>query len=239
MIDGVERITGLISRYAIFEVVYFQNHSSGTNHLKVALTTLYASILEFLDQAYQMSGQSAGKRFMKAAFLISASNVTEQMTHIEVNEREVERTAQLVGMELLLNTSVGASHLGVASQIITRQLEQLSSRLVAIEANTSGQGWARSVQQAVTIYTDNNTHRIFEPQMRVDDLMAAERRRKIFDWLSSVRYKVQHLTERKNRLPESGRWMFESPEYQNWMESSISGTLWLHGMPGCGKTKLA
>jgi len=55
MIDGVERITMIISRYAIFEVLYFQNLCSATGHLKAALTALYVSILEFLGQAYQMS----------------------------------------------------------------------------------------------------------------------------------------------------------------------------------------
>src|SRR3954452_24576050 len=100
MIDGVERITMLISRYAIFEVLYFQRNSSVTKQLKVALTALYSSILDYLGQAYQMSSKSAGKRFMKAAFLVSASNVTAQMSQIEINEREVKRMAQLVGMEL-------------------------------------------------------------------------------------------------------------------------------------------
>ncbi|KAL0258042.1 hypothetical protein SLS55_007213 [Diplodia seriata] len=39
-------------------------------------------------------------------------------------------------------------------------------------------------------------------------------------------------------LPQSGQWLLNDPRYMAWRDSSSSEDLWLHGIPGCGKTKL-
>jgi hypothetical protein len=42
----------------------------------------------------------------------------------------------------------------------------------------------------------------------------------------------------KDLLSNSGAWLLHSPEFDIWRKSSASSILWLHGIPGSGKTRL-
>ncbi|KAK4107910.1 hypothetical protein N656DRAFT_719196, partial [Canariomyces notabilis] len=103
------------------------------------------------------------------------------------------------------------------SQLVVADLRALKDAISAM---------ARPVQRIVAIAPAST------------DNLGALQRKAILDWLSPIPYRLQHVSERHRRLPDSGAWMFETAEYIGWRESSVSGTLWLHGMPGCGKTKL-
>lgn len=41
-----------------------------------------------------------------------------------------------------------------------------------------------------------------------------------------------------DRLPETGTWILRRQEFLNWDSSNASQILWLHGIPGSGKSKL-
>jgi len=50
----------------------------------------------------------------------------------------------------------------------------------------------------------------------------------------------QHSARQRQRLPETAEWLFEMEVYQAWQnDSSTTGTLWVCGPPGCGKSVLA
>jgi hypothetical protein len=77
---------------------------------------------------------------------------------------------------------------------------------------------------------------------RLSDLvdgLQREDRSKILQWISTIPYSLHHQAVRKDRLPDSGDWMLRNARFKEWMESSSSATLWLHGIPGSGKSKLA
>lgn len=42
----------------------------------------------------------------------------------------------------------------------------------------------------------------------------------------------------KQRYAETGRWLLESKNYLKWKEEGKT-SIWLHGIPGCGKTILS
>ncbi|KAI1479017.1 hypothetical protein F4774DRAFT_419115 [Daldinia eschscholtzii] len=239
MIDGLEKVTCMISRYAIFEIVYFQRPAAASRELKSSLVMLYSSILTFLAHSYHYFGQRASKRFLKSVFESSASDIDDLLAKIETREREVDRVAQLVGIELLHEASDNIGSLRSTTEILSTQMALLNTQFGERGQNALSAEHVLELQQAIAASIGDSTHRIFEPIYRISDQLTVEVRRQIFDWLSSVRYKITHQVERKHRLPDSGTWMFNTPEYQSWINSSVSGTLWLHGMPGCGKTKLA
>jgi hypothetical protein len=77
---------------------------------------------------------------------------------------------------------------------------------------------------------------------RLSDLhdgLEREDRNKILQWISTTPYSLHHQAVRKDRLLDSGDWMLRNARFKEWMESSSSATLWLHGIPGSGKSKLA
>lgn len=57
-------------------------------------------------------------------------------------------------------------------------------------------------------------------------------------WLSLIPHSQHHAWHSEKRLPESGRWLFNHPQYVSWKVSSSSALLLLHGIPGSGKTNL-
>ncbi|KAG1732163.1 hypothetical protein EDB19DRAFT_1300261 [Suillus lakei] len=66
----------------------------------------------------------------------------------------------------------------------------------------------------------------------------AEEREKFLLWMNPVYCTDKHEASRRQRNPESGRWIFHNDEYVIWNKSD-SAFLWLNGQPGHGKTILA
>ena len=56
--------------------------------------------------------------------------------------------------------------------------------------------------------------------------------------MSTIPYREHHKNSWKEVLHDSGLWVQLKKEYLEWKGSSASSVLWLHGIPGSGKTKL-
>jgi nucleoside phosphorylase len=63
-------------------------------------------------------------------------------------------------------------------------------------------------------------------------------RARIIRWLSPSDPSTNHNKALQQRHKETGRWFLESSAFKQWKASEKS-FLWLHGIPGCGKTVLA
>ena len=71
-----------------------------------------------------------------------------------------------------------------------------------------------------------------------EDHLTKKQRLDILHWLSTVPHRKHHSNIIKDILPGSGQWLTLNDTYRSWWDSSVSSTLWLHGIPGCGKSKL-
>lgn len=60
---------------------------------------------------------------------------------------------------------------------------------------------------------------------------------KIVHWLSASDPSVNHLKALEKRHEGTGLWFIQSQAFRDWKNQSKS-FLWLHGIPGCGKTIL-
>ncbi|RDW89683.1 hypothetical protein BP6252_01715 [Coleophoma cylindrospora] len=58
------------------------------------------------------------------------------------------------------------------------------------------------------------------------------------EWLAPVNAAQKHQEFRNEYQEGTGKWIFERPEYQKWLNST-NGGLWIHAIPGAGKTILA
>ena len=70
------------------------------------------------------------------------------------------------------------------------------------------------------------------------DRLKHSERLTLLNWLSKVPYKAIHKFIGKDVLSESGEWILQNPEFADWNRCSAPSTLFLHGIPGSGKTKL-
>ncbi|PWO21513.1 SPS1, Serinethreonine protein kinase [Pyrenophora tritici-repentis] len=70
-----------------------------------------------------------------------------------------------------------------------------------------------------------------------DDLQASKRTR-IVQWLSPEPYIQHHKQNMQGVLTGTGQWLLADPIFKRWKDDSASSILWLHGIPGSGKSKL-
>lgn len=85
--------------------------------------------------------------------------------------------------------------------------------------------------------------REFAPIYEMDCLLILkieERRGRLIRWLCPNNYffNTKHEESTVQHTAGTGEWLFEDVKIRNWM--SIKGSkLWIHGIPGAGKTILA
>jgi len=69
----------------------------------------------------------------------------------------------------------------------------------------------------------------------LDEMKRLEERETVLCWLRCVDPTVKHLASRQLHQPGSNHWIIESDDFKEWRDNA-GQTLWLHGIPGAGKT---
>jgi len=57
-------------------------------------------------------------------------------------------------------------------------------------------------------------------------------------WLSEEPFLGHHNLMKEDVLEGTGQWLLSDPVFKRWKDESASSILWLHGIPGSGKSKL-
>ena len=60
----------------------------------------------------------------------------------------------------------------------------------------------------------------------------------VLRWLSTLPYQDHQTAARKEVQEGTGCWFLQDDVYSAWTASDETSLLWLHGPPGCGKSKL-
>lgn len=77
---------------------------------------------------------------------------------------------------------------------------------------------------------------------KIDDIhdhLKQDQRKEILRWISAIPCETHHRDNISTVLAGTGTWLLTCEEYRQWQTSSTSSFIWLSGVPGCGKTKLA
>ncbi|KAK1671056.1 pfs domain-containing protein [Colletotrichum godetiae] len=67
---------------------------------------------------------------------------------------------------------------------------------------------------------------------------STQRINEILTWISKEPYEQHHTQNKSEVLEGTGKWLLEDKVFQSWKNSEASSILWLHGIPGSGKSKL-
>ena len=203
MIEGLVRISRLITHYAIFECIYLQGEYQAKKELEFAMVRLSEAILVYLLKAEQYYSQGTMKRAVKSIGQGSTSGIDHLIAAIDERERHVGRWSTLIRQEGQIKVSETAQRMENLLESLQRPILRVSDQILDLH----------------------------------DDL-SKDRRRKLLQWLSRVPYRQHQRGALKDVLPGSGQWLLESSSFCEWLHSSFSSLLWLHGIPGSGKTKL-
>lgn len=235
MLEGLGLVTNLIARYAIVEDLYLREHSDSADQLSASLVQLYVAILTFLGRSYRFFGQNTAKRMLKSTFTLSDNGLQQLLRDIETNQVQVDRNSILVQAD---------RQNSIASRVLETNLQALdiSQNLEALRNTMSSDNVALQTQIKLLLQLssqlDGPVHRIATQLSDIEDKLAVSRRVEILSWLSAIPYEQHHQNSRKGRLLDSGTWFLRKPEYLSWRSSSFSSILWLHGIPGSGKSTL-
>lgn len=60
----------------------------------------------------------------------------------------------------------------------------------------------------------------------------------MLEWLDAPDLSARHNMVRKGRTEGTGAWLLQGAEFEGWRDSGEMGVLWMHGIPGCGKSVL-
>ncbi|KAF8853835.1 hypothetical protein BDZ45DRAFT_64299 [Acephala macrosclerotiorum] len=75
----------------------------------------------------------------------------------------------------------------------------------------------------------------------IHDNLEQKKRQEILNWISekqTIDYFKHHKENKRDILKGTGQWLLQDPVFKNWKDDSASSLLWLHGIPGSGKSKL-
>ncbi|GKT83832.1 ankyrin repeat protein [Colletotrichum tofieldiae] len=70
------------------------------------------------------------------------------------------------------------------------------------------------------------------------DQLDVKRRVEILSWISTEPYQQHHQQTYSEVMEGTGGWLLQDPTFLQWKNESASSILWLHGIPGSGKSKL-
>jgi hypothetical protein len=98
------------------------------------------------------------------------------------------------------------------------------------------------VQSLTTVAVSGNTNELLinvkDTGDTIQELRFDYQEEKIRDWLKAPDHVMNYTNALEKRHPGTGAWFIDGQTFANWQERSDS-FLWLHGIPGCGKTVLS
>ncbi|KAL8876448.1 MAG: hypothetical protein Q9198_005357 [Flavoplaca austrocitrina] len=227
MAEGLETVTSHITRCQIYEHLYLSRSSSARADLEAHLLRHYAVILTYLAAARRYYTKSTVRRLGGSVFETSDS-VDACLSNIAAGRDEVERCARLIDSELFRGINSAVSRTQVSVNAIATDL---------ISVSTSQDSHYQSLKAIMSSF-EQPILRAAAQVSAIHASLAKEERRKILAWLSTVQYREHHRTSYNAVMPGSGAWLQKKPEFVDWKGSSASSILWIHGIPGSGKSKL-
>jgi hypothetical protein len=117
--------------------------------------------------------------------------------------------------------------------LMAKSIDKIVDTLTAQKRHLYGALAGDTAEMAVST---NNA--IVHLKAAVEDARTAEQRQQILDWLSSPDPAVNHHKASSKREPGTCEWLTSSADFQKW-SSNPNQLVWIHAMPGAGKTFMA
>ncbi|KAJ2991079.1 hypothetical protein NUW58_g2655 [Xylaria curta] len=224
IIVSLESLASIVAQCHIIETVYLGGRKPKMPELSIQLTEsvidLYTAVLRYLADIIQHLGLSTGKRIFKS---IGQSQEDFQAKYLPVKQA-FENFGRLAGIAQTENLGHGL----VLIEDIERQLRDKDAR-------DEGQSkWLKAAIEQLRQPIDRIDTRL----QRINDGLDRWDRVGILKAISAIQYSIHHKTAGKDRIEGTGLWFLARTEFRRWRTSSSPSVLWLHGIPGSGKTKL-
>ncbi|KAK3986135.1 hypothetical protein QBC44DRAFT_373441 [Cladorrhinum sp. PSN332] len=181
-------------------------------NLRVHLENYYCDVLEFHRKALDVFSRSNWK-------IIFHSSWKTFQSHFGGTLAKLKRHQQLLSDETITATVHGVLHLGQSVQSVEDKLDEMSRKLEQLHLGVDENGRFQQKKQL------------------------EEKRQFVFSKLNAPDYHTDlEIAFKERGGSDHGDWILSDCTFSNWLElsgSDDSKTLYIHGIPGTGKTILA
>ncbi|KAI1128059.1 hypothetical protein F5Y10DRAFT_292341 [Nemania abortiva] len=224
VIISLENIASIVAQCHIIEAVYLGGRELNPPELSAqvaeSVISLYAAILQYLADIIEYFALGAEKRILRS---IRQSQEDFQAKYSPITHA-LENFGRLTGIAQAANLRHGLN--------LIRNIEkQLRDKNIQDEKE---RGWLKSSIEQLQQPID----RIDTGLQEIRSGLERHKRDEILKAISTIPYGTHHKTSRNGILKGSGEWFLQRLEFYEWRASSYSSVIWLHGIPGSGKTKL-
>lgn len=94
-----------------------------------------------------------------------------------------------------------------------------------------------TITLAITAENAQDIKGIKAKTVEIHSLLTESQRHEVYRWLQHTDPSSLHFRARKDYEPGTGEWMLRTPEWISWLNAR-ERCLWIHGIPGAGKTIL-
>ncbi|RDH39372.1 ankyrin repeat-containing domain protein [Aspergillus welwitschiae] len=222
IVEGLETSVRVIARGGILEGLYYQKNSAlseARQALQDEIVKCYTAVLKFLSLArkyYQCS------RMKRAVNFISKDDLRHCTKEIQIAEQQFLIQKGLADSEDLGNIETNVLHTILIATSTADQVNDMKTKL-----------------EKALLDLDKPLIRVVDQVSDLHRSLKDNERAQILRWISPVPAQEHYREASASLMPGSGEWLFRHPEFQAWRDSSSSEVLWLHGIPGCGKSKIA
>ncbi|KAK8221521.1 hypothetical protein IWZ01DRAFT_43965 [Phyllosticta capitalensis] len=223
MIEGLETASDVITRCTIMEMLYLPAVSDAQKTFENRLRKLYGVLIRYLCKAKQYFSEGS---FMERFFVdtVQREDFESALKAISEEDLNVKHHRELIDAERL-KTSVTLT-------------DSISKTINSLDIEVSdGQSLLAALQKKLQDLEST----VFRADSRIERLYVAleeSEKAHLLRWLSGVNIARHHQAMLSGVLPDSGAWLLNAPEFTSWRASSSSGIFWLHGIQGCGKSRL-
>ncbi|KAK1837982.1 ankyrin repeat protein, partial [Colletotrichum chrysophilum] len=214
LLDNTADVAEVICRNTLVERIIQNAQSETADELRRALTKLYASIMAYLAKAVAYYQQNTFKRVLHNG-LLSSSDLDAASNAIKQAQDDVTRSSDAFSLSSQLQVQAG--------------LQEMLKRF-----NAPVRRWDETLHQM----TDRIDRKPSFPSAPTLLTCTGARRTDILKWISDEPYEMHHKLTHSEVLEGTGQWILCDPTYLHWANESASSILWLHGIPGSGKSKL-
>ena len=208
MSEGIEDVAALMARYEIIEKLY-----------------LYQTPASCLRESKLLSDCVTKIHVIILKYLAKARKFWS------------ENTAKRIGKALFTNMEAEHNEL----QSAMRKADDETNRTISLlqhQQRTDESKETRETLDRLLQETMVPVIRMAQNISEINDKLDRNDRREILHWLSTVPCESQHQEAARKIVKGTGQWLLGRPELLDWQRSSASTILWLHGIPGSGKSKL-
>ena len=233
IVEGVETVAHIITRYTIIEHLYLTRNTKFTDELNDAITRLYAEVLRFLSKACRYYSQSTALRVAKGFGQASSSSIDRSLAGIAQEKSNIDALTRLIDEECqataLLEISTQGSLMRVEMGSLTGSIDTLNHGI----RDAFHHDLARILKALEELFL-----RVADQIQQHSNALQRDEYTRICRWLSIIPFRQHHKTHLAGLIAGAGEWFLNDSRFVDWRQSSSSSILWLHGVPGSGKTKL-